>query len=66
MQLAQRVLRMDGRGARLLDDYGVSVLAGDAFGPSGIGRVRLSFTALDAELDRGVKALGRFAGTLVC
>lgn len=33
---------------RLLDDYGVSVLAGDAFGPSASGHIRLG---LIAELD---------------
>ncbi|QEM82597.1 pyridoxal phosphate-dependent aminotransferase [Halomonas binhaiensis] len=35
---------------RLLDEYGVSVLSGEAFGPSAAGFVRLSLTVKEARL----------------
>ncbi|AOS98245.1 Arginine--pyruvate transaminase AruH [Microbulbifer aggregans] len=43
---------------RLLDEFGVSVLVGEAFGPSARGHVRASFCVSEADLD---KACARIA-----
>jgi aspartate/methionine/tyrosine aminotransferase len=43
----------------LLDREGVVVIPGEAFGPAGAGYLRLSFAAGDADIVRGVAALGK-------
>ena len=45
---------------RLLEEAGVSLLAGEGFGPAGAGFVRLSLTASDAELDEALRRIDRF------
>lgn len=49
---------------RLLEEAGVSVLAGEGFGPSGSGFVRLSLTAADDELAEAGRRIRRFVGSL--
>ena len=49
---------------RLLEEAGVSVLAGEGFGDAGVGFVRLSLTAPDAALTEALRRIVRFAGTL--
>ncbi len=46
---------------RLLDEQGVSVLSGEAFGPSAAGFVRLSLTVDAARLDDACRRLARVA-----
>ena len=45
---------------RLLEQAGVSLLAGEGFGSAGAGFVRLSLTAPDAELDEALRRIDRF------
>ncbi len=47
--------------ARLLDEEGVCVLAGDAFGGAAVGHVRLSLTAPDERLAEACNRIGRLA-----
>jgi arginine:pyruvate transaminase len=59
-------VRGTGRSAQdfaeaLLDAEGVSVLAGDAFGPSAAGHVRLSLGTAEAELAEACTRMARFA-----
>jgi aspartate/methionine/tyrosine aminotransferase len=49
---------------RLLRQKGVRVLAGESFGPSGPGYVRLSFAAEDGRLREGLNRLGEFVKEL--
>ncbi|MBB3143262.1 pyridoxal phosphate-dependent aminotransferase [Halomonas organivorans] len=46
---------------RLLDEQGVSVLSGEAFGPSAAGFVRLSLTVDEARLRNACRRLARVA-----
>ncbi|XKE47104.1 aminotransferase class I/II-fold pyridoxal phosphate-dependent enzyme [Halomonas organivorans] len=46
---------------RLLDEQGVSVLSGEAFGPSAAGFVRLSLTVEEARLAAACRRLARVA-----
>ncbi|WP_328716191.1 pyridoxal phosphate-dependent aminotransferase [Halomonas elongata] len=48
---------------RLLDEHGVSVLSGEAFGPSAAGFVRLSLTVDEARLTDACRRLARCAET---
>ena len=48
---------------RLLDEHGVSVLSGEAFGPSAAGFVRLSLTVDEARLTDACQRLARCAET---
>ncbi len=45
---------------RLYESENVSVLSGEAFGPSGAGHVRLSLAASDADLAEGCRRIARF------
>ena len=45
---------------RLLEEAGVSLLAGEGFGPAGAGFVRLSLTAPDADLAEAIFRINRF------
>ena len=47
--------------ARLLEEEGVSVLAGDAFGGAAAGHVRVSLTAPDERLAEACNRIGRLA-----
>lgn len=47
--------------ARLLDEEGVSVLSGDAFGGAAAGHVRVSLTAPDERLAEACNRIGRLA-----
>ncbi len=49
---------------RLLEDAGVSLLAGEGFGAGGAGFVRLSLTASDADLAEAVRRIDRFTRAL--
>ena len=46
---------------RLLEEAGVSVLAGEGFGAGGTGFVRLSLTASESDLAEAARRIGRFA-----
>lgn len=49
---------------RLLEEAGVSLLAGEGFGPAGAGFVRLSLTVSDADLAEAVRRIDRFTQAL--
>ncbi|MBC6440127.1 MAG: aminotransferase class I/II-fold pyridoxal phosphate-dependent enzyme [Rhodospirillales bacterium] len=49
---------------RLLEEAGVSLLAGEGFGSGGTGFVRLSLTAPDADLAEACRRINRFTGSL--
>jgi aspartate/methionine/tyrosine aminotransferase len=49
---------------RLLQDVGVAVIDGTAFGARGEGRVRLSFASATAELDQAVTRIAECARSL--
>lgn len=48
----------------LLQNYGVALLPGTAFGAAGEGHLRLSFAASRADLDRALTIVARCFGTL--
>jgi aspartate aminotransferase len=48
----------------LLQNYGVALLPGTAFGSAGEGHLRLSFAASRADLDRALTIVARCFGTL--
>ncbi len=50
--------------ARLLEQKRVQVTAGDLFGPSGLGHVRISFAADDGRLREGLGRIAEFMGKL--
>lgn len=50
---------------RLLDDYGVSVLAGEAFGPSAAGHIRLGLVLAEAPLREACQRIARCAAELM-
>jgi aspartate/methionine/tyrosine aminotransferase len=50
--------------ARLLDEAGVAVLAGNSFGPSGEGYIRLSYASSMENLERAVDRMGAFCRRL--
>jgi arginine:pyruvate transaminase len=54
-------LAAQGFAARLLEEEGVSVLAGDAFGGAATGHVRVSLTAPDEQLAEACNRIGRLA-----
>jgi aspartate aminotransferase len=47
---------------RLLEEAGVAVLPGTAFGVAGKGYIRLAYTQSEDELKRGLKQIGDFIG----
>jgi aspartate/methionine/tyrosine aminotransferase len=49
----------------LLDDYGVSVLSGDAFGSSTQGFVRISLAEPDARLAEAARRIAAFTKSLL-
>lgn len=50
---------------RLLDRHGVSVLAGEAFGPSAAGHIRLGLVLGSAALQDACRRIARCAAELV-
>ena len=54
-------LTAQGFADRLLDEHGVSLLAGEAFGPSAAGFVRLSLTVDAERLDEACRRIERCA-----
>ncbi|WP_442113986.1 pyridoxal phosphate-dependent aminotransferase [Pseudomonas sp. NUPR-001] len=50
---------------RLLDHYGVSVLAGEAFGPSAAGHIRLGLVLAEAPLREACQRIARCAAELM-
>lgn len=54
-------LSADEFAARLLDDYGVSALAGDAFGPSASGFLRIALTVEAEKLVEASQRMNRCA-----
>jgi aspartate/methionine/tyrosine aminotransferase len=55
---------LDGRGitsaqfaTRMLEEHGVAVIDGAAFGPRGEGRLRLSFASAQADLDEALRRI---------
>jgi aspartate/methionine/tyrosine aminotransferase len=57
-------LSADDLAARLLEDYGVAVLAGTAFGPRGAGHLRISFGAPPEAVRLAVRQLRACLGAL--
>jgi arginine:pyruvate transaminase len=55
----------DAFAQRLLDDYGVSVLSGDAFGSSTQGFVRISLAEPDARLTEAARRIAAFTKSLL-
>jgi len=53
-------LDADALATRLLDEAGVAVLAGSAFGAAGVGHLRLSYAASREDLGRAVDRMGSF------
>jgi aspartate aminotransferase len=53
-------LDADALATRLLDEAGVAVLAGSAFGAAGAGHLRLSYAASRKDLGRAVDRMGSF------
>jgi aspartate/methionine/tyrosine aminotransferase len=53
-------LDADTLATRLLDEAGVAVLAGSAFGAAGAGHLRLSYAASREDLGRAVDRMGSF------
>jgi aspartate/methionine/tyrosine aminotransferase len=49
---------------RLLAEQHAAVLAGTAFGPGGVGHLRLCYATAPAELERALAAIRRFVGAL--
>jgi aspartate/methionine/tyrosine aminotransferase len=49
---------------RLLEEAGVAVLAGTAFGAEGAGHLRLSYANSQANLGRALERMGAFLGSL--
>ena len=63
------VLRPRGLTSRefaglLLEDFGVAVVDGAAFGPGGEGRLRLSFASAQADLDAALARIGEAVAQL--
>jgi len=57
-QLEERAgLSTEQLAARLLDVHGVAVLPGTAFGPGGVGHLRLSFASATADLDLALERI---------
>jgi aminotransferase len=52
--LAERGLTSRAFANRLLEEHGVAVIDGAAFGPRGEGRIRISFASARADLDAAV------------
>src|SRR5690606_21766675 len=50
---------------RLLDGYGVSVLAGEAFGPSAAGHIRLGLVLGSEPLQEACRRIARCAAELL-
>lgn len=50
--------------AALFEREHVSVLSGEAFGPSGAGHIRISLAASEAELIEGCTRIARFVASL--
>jgi aminotransferase len=48
----------------LLAEQHAAVLAGTAFGPGGVGHLRLCYATAPAELERALAAIRRFVGAL--
>ncbi|MGH7912537.1 MAG: pyridoxal phosphate-dependent aminotransferase, partial [Candidatus Dormibacteraceae bacterium] len=46
--------------AGLLEEAGVAVLAGTAFGPGGKGFIRLAYTQGEADLEKGLERMGSY------
>lgn len=57
-------LNGDEFARRLLDEQGVSVLSGDAFGPSTRGYVRISLAQTEERLEEAARRIGAFTRTL--
>lgn len=50
---------------RLLDDYGVSVLAGEAFGPSAAGHIRIGLVVDQVKLAEACRRIALYAAELI-
>ena len=50
--------------SRILEDHGVALIDGAAFGPRGEGRVRLSFASAQADLDDALQRIAAAARSL--
>jgi aspartate/methionine/tyrosine aminotransferase len=57
-------LDADVLAARLLDEAGVALLSGSAFGAAGAGHLRLSYAASCDDLDRALDRIGSFLSGL--
>jgi aspartate/methionine/tyrosine aminotransferase len=48
----------------LIEDYGVGVVAGSAFGDRGEGHVRITYAAPDDTIDEGMERMAKAVGSL--
>jgi aspartate/methionine/tyrosine aminotransferase len=62
--LAERALTSRAFANRLLEEHGVAVIDGAAFGPRGEGHVRISFASAQADLDAAVTRIGEAVAAL--
>jgi aspartate/methionine/tyrosine aminotransferase len=62
--LAERGITSRAFASRLLDEYGVALIDGAAFGRRGEGRVRISFASARADLDAAVMRIGEAVAEL--
>jgi aspartate/methionine/tyrosine aminotransferase len=62
--LAEHGLTSRAFADRLLEEHGVAVIDGAAFGPRGEGRLRLSFASAQADLDAAVTRIGEAVASL--
>jgi aspartate/methionine/tyrosine aminotransferase len=62
--LAERGLTSRAFANRLLEEHGVAVIDGAAFGSRGEGRVRISFASAQADLDAAVTRIGEAVAAL--
>ncbi|MGE8186192.1 pyridoxal phosphate-dependent aminotransferase [Pseudomonas sp. NPDC086278] len=65
VDIRQTGLGAQGFAERLLDGYGVSVLAGEAFGPSAAGHIRLGLVVDQAKLVDACRRIARCAADLL-
>jgi aspartate/methionine/tyrosine aminotransferase len=57
-------LAADELARRLLDEVGVALLSGTAFGPAGAGHLRLSYATSRERLVEGLERIGAFLAAL--
>ncbi|MEP7345125.1 MAG: aminotransferase class I/II-fold pyridoxal phosphate-dependent enzyme [Gemmatimonadaceae bacterium] len=62
--LSARKMSSAQLASRMLEEYGVALIDGAAFGANGEGRLRLSFASAQADLDEALRRIAAAARTL--